>query len=180
MSLIGTYFLPEETRDYAVKEGNITVSSGINCVTGKRDKFLNFANEIVEETFLEFSGTVDSEYGMICMQKASAGGYATHINEYEPEFEVGFIPTSNATDGNYSRRHVGCSELRAGREYRLPCSATNSAISVNDCLELTSATGGLDKSASTTTVIALEAKSANEGGYIFVRLGEPKIPVASP
>lgn len=179
-NIIGTYFYPDEMKDYALKEGNITTSQGINCETGKRVKVINFANEVRENTFLEFTATEDAVDGIICMQPATAGGYATHINMYEPEFHTGFIPRDAATDGNYPRRHVACGQFRAGREYRLPLSATNAAITVNDKLQLVSATGGLDKTNTSTPVIALESKTANEGGEIFVHLLEPKIPVASP
>ncbi len=178
MEKVGTYFAPEETKTYAVVEGDITVASGISVLTGKRDNYLVFENEVVPETFLEFAGVVDEKYGLQCMQPAETA--ATHICMYSPEWEGGFRPTEAADDGEYDRRQVGCSELYANHEYRLPLSATNAAISVNDYLELTSATGGLDKAASTSTCIALEAKAANEGGEIFVRLTEPKIPVASP
>lgn len=178
MQKIGTYFSPEETKTYAVVEGDITIASGISTLTGKRDNYIVFENEVVPETFLEFAGVVDSKYGLQCMKPAETA--ATHICMYEPEFEGGFRPTTSVADGSYERRQVGASELYANKEYILPLSATNSAIDVNDNLELVSATGGLDKAASTTTCIALESKAANEGGEIFVRLTEPKIPVASP
>lgn len=173
--IIGTYFYPEEMKDYAVKEGNMTVSTGISCETGKRAKYLAFANEILPETFLQFSDTVDEKYGMICMEKATTA--ATHINMYEPEFEGGFIPDEAAADGEYERRHVACGQLRDGREYRLPLSDTNAVIKVNDHLAIGS-DGKLAKSEKDTGVIALEEKTANEGGEIFVHLNQPSIPVA--
>lgn len=176
-NIIGTYFYPDEMKDYALVEGDITMSEGINCETGKRVRTLHLENEVRENTFLEFTAVEDEQYGMICMQPAETA--ATHINMYEPEFEVGFIPQEELDDGEYPRRHVACGQFRAGREYRLPLSATNAAISVNDRLELISATGGLDKASSSTCVVALESKMANEGGEIFVHLLEPKIPVAS-
>lgn len=178
MEKIGTYFSPEETKTYAVVEGDISIATGISVLTGKRDEYLAFENEVIPETFLEFAGVVDEKYGLQCMQPAETE--ATHICMYDPEWEGGFRPTEAVEDGDYDRRQVACSELYANKEYRLPLSATNKAISVNDELELVSATGGLDKASSTTGVFALEAKAANEGGEIFVRLAEPKIPVASP
>lgn len=175
--IIGTYFYPEEMKDYAVKEGNMTVESGISCETGKRTKYLKFADEILPETFLEFTNTVDEKYGMICMGRATEK--ATHITMYEPEFENGFLPTENASDGEYERRHVACGQLRDGREYRLPLSDANAVIKVNDPLEI-SADGKLNKASDDTGVIALEEKTANEGGEIFVHLTVPYIPVTSP
>lgn len=175
--IIGTYFYPEEMKDYAVKEGNMTVATGISCETGKRAKYLAFADEILPETFLQFSDAIDEKYGMICMEKATS--QATHINMYEPEFEGGFIPDEAAADGEYERRHVACGQLRDGREYRLPLSDTNAVIKVNNNLSI-STDGKLDKAEGETGVIALEEKSANEGGEIFVHLTVPYIPVASP
>ena len=42
MEKVGTYFAPEETKTYAVVEGDITVASGISVLTGKRDNYLVF------------------------------------------------------------------------------------------------------------------------------------------
>lgn len=175
--IIGTYFYPEEMKDYAVAEGDVTVSEGISCETGKRAKYLNFENEILPETFLQFSNTVDEKYGMICMEKATT--QATHINMYEPEFEGGFMIDEAVEDGDYDRRHVACGQFRDGREYRLPLSSTNAVIKVNDPV-IISADGKLDKADDDTGVIALEEKTANEGGEIFVHLLHGFIPVASP
>ena len=173
--IIGTYFYPEEMKDYAVKEGNLTVESGISCETGKRTKYLKFADEIMPETFLEFTDSVDEKYGMICLGRATS--QATHITMYEPEFESGFIPEEAAADGEYERRHVACGQLRDGREYRLPLSDTNEAIKVNDILVI-GEDGKLKKSEGEEGAIALEEKAANEGGEIFVHLTTPFIPVA--
>lgn len=175
--IIGTYFYPEEMKDYAVKEGDVSVATGISCETGKRAKYLQFEDEIEPETFLEFSDTVDEKYGMICMQRAAEK--ATHITMYEPEFEGGFMIDEEAADGEYERRHVACGQLRDGREYRLPLSDENAVIKVNDKLEI-AVDGKLDKSDDDTGVVALEEKTANEGGEIFVHLNVPYIPVGSP
>ena len=175
--IIGTYFYPEEMKDYALVEGDMTVATAISCETGKRTQFLTFENEILPETFLEFTDEVDEKYGMICMGKAETK--ATHITMYEPEFENGFLPTEDADDGEYERRHCACGQLRDGREYRLPLSDSNVAIKVNDPIEI-GADGKLDKASDDTGVIALEEKSANEGGEIFVHLTVPYITVASP
>ena len=175
--IIGTYFYPDEMKDYATVEGDLTIAEGISCETGKRNKYMQFENEITPETFVEFSDELDEKYGMICVQKAEAK--ATHITMYEPEFETGFLPDEDAEDGEYERRHVACGQLRDGREYRLPLSDANAVIKVNDPVEI-SADGKLDKASDDTGVIALEEKSANEGGEIFVHLNVPYIPVASP
>lgn len=175
--IIGTYFYPDEMKDYAVVEGDVTVATGISCETGKRAEYLQFEDEIAPETFLEFTSTVDEKYGMICMGRATEK--ATHITMYEPEFEGGFMINEDMADGEYERRHVACGQLRDGREYRLPLSDANAVIKVNDNVSI-SADGKLDKSDDETGVVALEEKTANEGGEIFVHLNVPYIPVASP
>lgn len=175
--IIGTYFYPEEMKTYATVEGDLTVAEGISCETGKRGKYMIFESEITPETFVEFSDVVDEKYGLICVKKAESK--ATHITMYEPEFETGFLPEEDANDGEYERRNVACGQLRDGREYRLPLSDSNAVIKVNDPLEI-GEDGKLDKADEDNGVIALEEKSANEGGEIFVHLTVPYIPVASP
>lgn len=175
--IIGTYFYPEEMKTYATVEGDLTVAEGISCETGKRGKYMIFASEITPETFVEFSNVVDDKYGMICVKKAEEK--ATHITMYEPEFETGFLPEENALDGEYERRNVACGQLRDGREYRLPLSDANAVIKVNDPIQI-SDDGKLDKADADTGVVALEEKTANEGGEIFVHLNVPYIPVGSP
>lgn len=177
IQLIGTYFYPEEVKTYGVVEGDITVAEGVSTETGKRGKFLTFENEVLPETFLEFTNEIDEKYGLACMQKAETA--ATHICMYESEFEGGFMITEDVDDGEYDRRQIGAGQLRSGREYRLPLAADNVAITAKDNLEI-DASGRLNKSSSTTGVIALEAKAANEGGEIFVHLNQPSIPVKSP
>lgn len=177
MQEIGTYFLPEDMKTYAVKEGNMTVTTGISCETGKRTAVANFADEVRPETFLEFASVVDSVDGLLCMEKASVK--ATHFTQYEPEFRTGYLPTESKTDGNYQRRHVACGQFEANREYRLPLTAENAAITAGDNLELADAFG-LDKASGDTTCIALETVAANTGGEIFVQLTANYIPVASP
>lgn len=176
MQEIGTYFLPEDMKTYAVKEGKMTVVSGISCETGKRTSVASFADEVRPETFLEFSSTVDAVDGLLCMQKAAT--QATHFTQYEPEFRTGYRPTETANDGSYQRRHVACGQLEANREYRLPLAADNAAITAGDYLILADAFG-LDKKASgTSTCIALETVAANSGGEIFVQLTDNYIDVS--
>lgn len=177
MQEIGTYFLPEDMKTYAVKEGNMTVTTGISCETGKRTAVANFASEVRPETFLQFSDTVDTVDGLLCMQRAAANSNATHFTQYEPEFRTGYLPTESANDGNYQRRHVACGQFEANREYRLPLASDNAAITAGNYLELKDCFG-LDKKASgTSTCIALENKAANAGGEIFVQLTDNYIAV---
>lgn len=178
MQEIGTYFLPEDMKTYAVKEGNMTVTSGISCETGKRTSVATFASEVRAETFLEFSSTVDAVDGLLCMQRAATN--ATHFTQYEPEFRTGYLPTASANDGSYQRRHVACGQFEANREYRLPLVSDNAAITAGDYLECADAFG-LDKvDSGTSTCIALETVAANTGGEIFVQLTDNYIPVDSP
>ena len=178
MQEIGTYFLPEDMKTYAVKEGKMTVTEGISCETGKRTAVATFASEVRPETFLEFSSTIDAIDGLLCMQRAATA--ATHYTQYEPEFRTGYRPTETANDGSYQRRHVACGQFQANREYRLPLDPSNAAITAGDYLELADAFG-LDKVASgTSTCIALESVAANSGGEIFVQLTDNYIPVYSP
>ena len=178
IQLIGTYFYPDEVKTYGVLEGDITVQDGISVETGKRGSFLTFANEVIPETFLEFTNTIDEKYGLACMQKATEK--ATHICMYESEFEGGFMINENTADGEYDRRQIGAGQLRAGREYRLPLSATNVAIKAKDALSI-DASGRLNKASGSAdaVAIALEEVPANQGGEIFVHLNEPYIPVES-
>lgn len=177
MQEIGTYFLPEDMKTYAVKEGNMTVTTGISCETGKRTAVANFASEVRPETFLKFSSTVDSVDGLLCMERVGAGDNATHFTQYEPEFRTGYLPTASANDGNYQRRHVACGRFEANKEYRLPLAADNAAITAGNYLELKDCFGLDKKASSTSTCIALETVAANSGGEIFVQLTDDYIPV---
>lgn len=170
---IGTFFTEDETKTYEVIEGNITIDNGLDLRNGVRKDFMKFANEVKDNTFLEFSKEE------LSMQPVSAGGEATHICAYEPEFPAGFMPKEAMADGTYTRRIVGCSGFRDGREYRLPLNPKNIEIKAGDALELIDAYTGLDKSTKTsTTVRALENVPANAGQeLIYVYLSEPKIPV---
>lgn len=174
-NMIGTFFEKEEGRTYVVNEGNVTVTTGYSSLNGNKQKFFNFQNPVGAEDFVEFDLGNGKE-----LQIKGATSEATHITQYEPEFPSGALPTENITDGSY-QRYVTAFRLTVG-EIQLPLSATNSAITAGDYLVVDTYSKGVDKYAGTTaskkTVIALESKTANEGGYIICELTQPSVPFA--
>ena len=175
---IGEIFDREETVTYPVLEGDITVQLGIDVVTGMPRLFADFEKEVTQNNFLELTKKED---GLAAVQLASAGGVATHFNQYVPELSEA-LPREDAADGDYARRIVGASLLGFKANIALPLSDTNAKINAGDKLEVADPAGGLDKSSATTNVCtAVESKNANSGGVILVDLSGPiRVKAATP
>lgn len=184
---MATFFSKEEGKTYECLEGTITRTKGVySLLNGAKIDVISFASPIGPETFLKHGSAALSVQAVA--EHTGTGDNAvydtaTHITMYEPEWGQGEIPRptgSNATisQGNYTNRAVTAFELKTG-EMMLPLSASNSAISVGDPLEVDADTMGLEKggAGSTSKCTALEAKAANKGGYILVDMREPSIPV---
>jgi len=173
---LGNFFDKAEGKTYVLNEGNFTVDDGISTVTGKREVYGKFANEIRPLNFVNLDLGADKEF----QATKATGDYAHMIVEHEPHLPGGMIPQTNVTDGSY-QRYATCFTLPVG-EIGLPLKATNVAITAGDKLHLDSYNTGLDKETASTSVskvIALENKPANAGGLILCRLEEHKIPIKS-
>jgi hypothetical protein len=169
-SEIGDIFDREETRTYPVKEGDLTVETGIDVVNGMPRVYASFEDEVTQNNFLEL---VDAGGELVAVQLASAGGLATHFNQYIPELDQS-LPIKDTSDGDYPRRFVGASQLGYKPEIALPLADDNSKITAGDKLEVKDPKEGLDKTSATTNVcIAMEPKLANSGGVILVELRGP-------
>lgn len=171
--ILGTFFDKSEGRSYEVDEGDVTVSEGLSCLNGNKQKFFTFENPVESECFLEFDLGANKE---LLMKPATTE--ARYITQYEAELPSGALPTEDIDDGSY-KRFVTAYKLRTG-EMQLPLASDNASITAGDFLALETYNGGVDKytgsTASDKTCRALESKSANTGGYIICELLEPVIP----
>lgn len=168
-NIIGTFFEKAEGRAYELNEGDVSIDTGYSTINGAKQSFFKFENPVEAENFLEF----DLANGELLMKGATTK--ATHITMYDAEFPSGKYPTEPVTDGSY-KRFVTAFKLKTG-ELQLPLVDDNQAIKSGDFLGLDAYNTGLDKATGDTgDVVALEDKSANDGGYILCYLHKEEIP----
>jgi len=187
---IGTYWKEEDVKTYDVNEGDISFDTGFDIVNNKRTKIAKFSKEVQDGTFLSlYIDSTNSKELMMGQASLDTTGYATHFNPYEPEVAGGFIPEKpvgeTITFGNYTPRHVGCAELKAGKEYRFPLYAKNAQIKAGDYLIVRDDSRTIDKLNITEAtkpedqiLQALEDVPANAGQEeIFCYTKEARVPV---
>lgn len=184
--MIGTYWEEKDVKTYDLFEGNLTFDTGYDVVNNKRTKIAKFSAEVEDSTFLSLYADQTHE---LMMAKATGDitGFATHYNPYEPEVSGGFIPEADVGTtinfGSYEPRHVGCAELKAGKEYKFPLVKTNAQIKAGDYLIVTADSRKLDKIGADATadqkiLMSLENVSANAGQEeILCYSKEARVPV---
>lgn len=150
---------------FAVKEGNLTYTEDAIGDNGKT-RVWNVSAPLAKGDFVELVGDE-----VKTVQKATGDKpiFGELISDPEWVSKTRF-PKENRTDGNYPRRRATV-RIYACFVHERPLVEKNKAIVAGDYLAYDADKGGFDKATGTTTMIALEDKSALETGNIKTALG---------
>lgn len=160
---IGVIFPKDITVTRELDEGDYEISIGYDILNGMPRMYGTWTKQVDQNNFLKLSGDNTCKL-------PDPGEIATGFNQYAPEPKSG-LPNEDRTNGNYTPRHVGVSQLVPMGEVLLPLDPENIAIKAGDRLEIKDPKTGLDKSAATNnTCVAVQDVPAATGGYILVEL----------